>query len=157
MCWLDRFRRDEQGSATIEFVLWLPIIAALLVVMIDATTLYITHTEMWNVARDTARRMVTGAVLTEAEAEAHAANAMKLRDYPYYIEANYDLSSGAEVIIGLRVNDMSIVGYSLLTIFGADIMARVVMRPDPLVPFDSSGSSPGPGPNDDCPGQSQNC
>lgn len=48
---------DERGSVTIEFVLWVPVITALVALVIDATTIYITYAEMWTVARDTARRM----------------------------------------------------------------------------------------------------
>lgn len=142
----DGIRRDEKGSATIEFILWVPVIAALVVMVVQATTLYVTHTEMWNVARDTARRMVTGVVLTEDEAETYAANAIDLRDFPYCIEANYDLKSGAEVIIVLSLEDMPILGGSVLylplSILGVDMMARVLMRPDPLIDFkdDQEGS-----------------
>ncbi|HUF86838.1 MAG TPA: TadE/TadG family type IV pilus assembly protein [Thermohalobaculum sp.] len=151
MCWLDRFRRDETGSATIEFVLWIPIIVGLLVIVIDVATLYITHSEMWNVARDTARRMVTGNLLTEQEAEQYAIDAMSLRDFPYAVQASYpadpnDPGSVVEVIIAFNMKDISILGYgSPLTLLGADIMARVSMRPDPLVPF-GAAPAPGPGP-----------
>lgn len=142
MDWLGRFRRDETGSATIEFVLWVPILLTMLVIVVDVTTLYITHSEMWNVARDTARRMVTGNLLTEVQAEQHAADSMALRDFPYCVEANYpdgpiDPGSVVEVIIAFNVKDISLLGYgSPLTLFGGDMMARVSMRPDPLVPFD---------------------
>ena len=135
MSCLNRFRRDETGSMTVEFVLWVPIIVALLVTMIDATTLYVTHSEMWNVARDTARRMVTGNLQSRAEAKAYAVNAMNLRDFPYDVDVTFDPAKTFEVMITLSVNDMSIIGYSPLTIFGVDMAARVIMRPDPTVDF----------------------
>jgi Flp pilus assembly protein TadG len=47
-----RFLRDERGSATIEFVLWVPVFMILLVATTDASILYLHHTEMWNVSRD---------------------------------------------------------------------------------------------------------
>lgn len=131
--------QDERAAVTIEFVLWIPIIVALLVTAIDATTLYVTHTEMWNVARDTARRMVTGKILSVSEAEAYATNAMNLRDLPYAVTASYDETDVVEVTIAINFADMSIIGYgSPLTIFGRTIAATVVMRPDPRVPFDTS-------------------
>lgn len=136
----DRFCRDEKGSATIEFVLWVPIIVALLTIVIDATTLYITHNEMWNVARDTARRMVIG-ILSEDDAKQHAVDAMDLRDFPYYVDASYpedpkDPDSVVSVTIALSVRDMSILGYgSPLTLFAHDMAARVIMRPDPRVTY----------------------
>lgn len=131
-----RLMRDDQAAVTIEFVLWIPIIGALLVTAVDATTLYVTHTEMWNVARDTARRMVTGKILTEADAEAYAQDAMKLRDFPYAVDAVYDKNSVVEVTIAIGFGDLSIVGYgSPLVIFGSTLVAHVVMRPDPRIPF----------------------
>lgn len=139
VCDLRSFIRDSKGSATIEFVLWVPIIVALLMIVVDAATLYITHSEMWNVARDTARRLNTGQIKTEEDAETHAANAMGLRDLPYAFNATYDPDNGIEVVIALRVNDVSIIGYSPLSIIGGDMMARVVLRPDPDVKFGGSG------------------
>ncbi len=113
----------------------------MLLVAIDATTIYVTHTEMWNVARDTARRMVTGKVLTEADAEAYALNAMGLRDWPYAVNADYGTNGVVEFTIAIEAGDMSILGYgSPLTLFGGTFRADVVMRPDPRVPFDTSGS-----------------
>jgi hypothetical protein len=129
--------RDERAAVTIEFVLWIPIMVALLVTAIDATTLYVTQTEMWNVARDTARRMVTGKVLTVAAAESYAQSAMKLRQAPYTVDAAYDKNDVVQVTISLAFGEMSIVGYgSPLTIFGNTLTAHVVMRPDPRIPFD---------------------
>lgn len=136
---LRAFLCDDHGAVTVEFVLWLPIIVALLVIAIDATTLYVTHTEMWNVARDTARRMVTGKLRTEAEAEEYALNAVNLRDLPYAVRAIYDEDNVVEFRMAISFSDISIVGYgSPLTIFGIDMMARVVMRPDKRIPFGST-------------------
>ena len=136
VCAFVQLIRDDRASVTIEFVLWIPIITGLLITAIDATTLYVTHTEMWNVARDTARRMVTGRFLTESEAEAYAQNAMNMRQAPYYVRATYDKNSEVEVIIAISFSDVSIMGYgSPLVIFGSNVAAHVVMRPDPRIPF----------------------
>ena len=141
----NRFLHDETGSVTIEFVLWIPIIVALLTVVIDATTLYVTHTEMENVARDTARRMVLGRFATTTQAEAYAANAMRLRNYPYYVGATYDVDTGAEVAIAIQTEDMWIMGYSPLRLLGSTVGARVVMRANPRVAMAGSGGSGGGG------------
>ena len=132
----DRFIRDQQGSATIEFVLWVPVILALLVIVIDATTLYVTHKEMWNVARDAARRVVTNPEKYDEEAvRTYVDNAMNLREFPYTVNSSCDsLTDSAEVIIQLRVNDMAIAGYSPLAILGRTMTARVHMRSDPNLP-----------------------
>lgn len=141
MSWYHRLLRDDKGTMTIEFVLWIPVIVGLLTVVIDATTLYITHTEMWNVARDTARRMVSGRITTLDEARACAAAAMSLRDFPYFVDAAYSEDTGAEVLIAIKVNDMAIMGYSPLSILGGNMVAHVIMRPDPDLGFGTVSKS----------------
>lgn len=142
MRFLNSFLRDETGAVLIEFVLWVPVLMAVLLVVVDVATIYVTHTEMWNVARDTARRMVTGALLTEDEAETYASEAMNLRQhFNYQVVATYAEPNTVEVIIRYNVADMSILGYtSPMTIFGGPLFARVVMRPDPNTPFKPAGS-----------------
>ena len=136
---IDRFCRDETGSVTIEFILWIPLIMALVALVVDATTIYITHTEMQNVARDTARRMVKlKGIMTEKEIEAfamdYATEAIRLRDAPYAAEVDYDESKNvAQVIIRIHVEDATIIGsWSLanpLTLIGGDMSVNVIMRP----------------------------
>ncbi len=48
------FLGDEKAAVTIEFVLWVPIFVGLLVFVTDASIIYLTHSEMWSVARDLA-------------------------------------------------------------------------------------------------------
>ncbi len=48
---VSQFLRDEHGSATIEFVLWVPIFVVILVAATDATVLYLHHTEMFLYSR----------------------------------------------------------------------------------------------------------
>ena len=103
--------RDDRGSQTIEFVLWIPIIGALMVLITDAFLLDMTHTEMWNVARDTARRMTTKNLLTKAEAYASAQ--LTFFEYPLYtVNATYDEGTAMEVIVTLGVGDTSFFGFS---------------------------------------------
>jgi Flp pilus assembly protein TadG len=138
------FFRDDRGSQSIAFLLWVPIFVALLVIVMDTTTLYITQTEMENVARDTARRMVKG--LSADNAETHARNSMTLRDYPYTVTATFDLATGADVTIAVQTGDISIMGYlHPLTITSTTLGARVIMRPDPTVCYGCGGGGNGNG------------
>lgn len=134
MSCLRDFLRDEKGSVTIEFILWIPLIMALVALVIDATTIYVTQTEMWNVARDTARRMVQG--MTEAEAKDYAYATMSLREAPYDIQVNCDKDNNvAQVTISVGVEETTIIGSWSLTnplkLIGGDMRANVVMRPHP--------------------------
>jgi Flp pilus assembly protein TadG len=133
----DRFLRDERGSQSIEFILWIPIFVGLLIIVMDATTLYITQTEMENVARDTARSMIKG--LPPLQAKTQALNSMSLRDLPYSVFTNFDPVIGADVTIAIQTGTISILGYlNPLSITGTTLAARVIMRPDPTVNYSGS-------------------
>ncbi len=136
------FLRDDRGSQTIEFVLWLPIIGALLVTISYASILYTTHTEMWNVARDTARRMTTGVfdvdkVLDEAAAISYAQEQLKLYEFlgsGYDVTATEDLvTETMTVVITLGVTDGSFDAgfFGAISLVGGTLAARVVMRAEP--------------------------
>ncbi|RYH10377.1 TadE/TadG family type IV pilus assembly protein [Tropicimonas sp. IMCC6043] len=66
------FRRDETGSLSIEFVMWLPVFAFLLVLAGDATMAFMNQSRMWQVSRETAR-IVSRYGMDELTAEAYAA------------------------------------------------------------------------------------
>lgn len=68
------FLRDDRGSATVEFVLMVPMFTGLLMLMTDASMLYLQHSKLMNVSRDTAR-IVSRYAMTAAEAEAYAKQA----------------------------------------------------------------------------------
>lgn len=52
--------RDEAGSSTVEFVLWVPLFAFLLMLTVNASFVYMDLTRMENAARDGARRIAMG-------------------------------------------------------------------------------------------------
>ena len=149
---LDSFIRDEKGAVTIEFVLWVPVIMALVAIVIDATTIYITHSEMWNVARDTARRMSSALITCEDDAVQHALDTINLREGAYDVQAFYGPTTGAQVIVTAPLSDITITPiseglYRGLMLSGGTISARVIMRQDPRITFDcGTGGGPGGGP-----------
>ena len=53
--WL--FGRAADGTVTIEFVVWIPILLIILAFTADACQLYLIQADVWSVARDAARRM----------------------------------------------------------------------------------------------------
>ena len=151
------FLRDDRGSQTIEFVLWLPIIGALLVIISYASILYTTHTEMWNVARDTARRMTTGGfndgatgVLDQAAASDHAQSQLRLYEFfdsGYVVTATEDtVASTMTVVITLGLTDGSYDGGFpglFVSLVGGTMAARVVMRAEPAFVFAGGGGTDG--------------
>ena len=50
-----KFCRNESGSVTIEFVLWLPLALFLVLLAVDATFAFVGLSNMWQVSRETAR------------------------------------------------------------------------------------------------------
>ena len=76
------FLNDERGSETVQFVAFVPLFVFLLVIVTDASFLYLTNSEMWNVARDTTRRMVAGQITSAQDAEDFAAERLKMFQNP---------------------------------------------------------------------------
>ena len=125
---MSRFLRDEGGSATIEFVLWVPVFVVLLVATTDATILYLSHTEMWNVSRDIARRIAVGDI-TAGEAVNEAQKELFLYNRTYRVAAE----SGIDVVVEIQTNvgDASVFGF-FKPVLGRELSARVVMRREPV-------------------------
>ena len=124
------FLRDEKGAVTIEFVLWVPIFVSLLVFVTDASIIYLTHSEMWNVARDTTRRMTTRQITTPTEARDFAAARLFLGERTYVIEPDFGGEMNVTIAIGL--DDATIFGFFFESILGKSLVASVTMRNEPL-------------------------
>ncbi|MDO8881502.1 TadE/TadG family type IV pilus assembly protein [Pseudotabrizicola sp.] len=69
-----RIWRDERGSATVEFVMMVPVFMALMLLIADASMLYSKQAMLMDISRDTAR-IVSRYALTAEEAQTHAAKA----------------------------------------------------------------------------------
>lgn len=55
-----RFVRCEDGSSTIEFVLWLPLVLAILLLIVDSSMLFMSRTHAIRVLQDTNRLYSVG-------------------------------------------------------------------------------------------------
>lgn len=65
------FRKDADGSASIEFVLWMPVFMFILMLTIDASILFMSQSNYWSISRDTAR-LVSRHAITEEQAKTYA-------------------------------------------------------------------------------------
>ena len=67
---------DESGATTVEFVLWVPVFMFILMITVDVSLLFLRQSNLWQVARDTARQVSirhwSGDVVGQAEAYAVA-------------------------------------------------------------------------------------
>lgn len=144
------FLKDESGSATIEFCLWIPLFTFFLMATIDASVLWVTHSQMWNVARDTARRITTRELNSGAQADCYAMWQLGADecsgweddwekngvDYQkYFVQSTID-GNEARVLIQVNIGNASVFGF---WVYGFGLMvdewmrAQVIMRREPAV------------------------
>jgi Flp pilus assembly protein TadG len=135
---LARALRREGGSATVEFVIWIPVLLIILAITADACKLYLTQADMYNVARDTARRMSTGQLSTVATAKTYAQGELLYYNSNYTITPAMNATACAStgntvddvVTISVPVGKAAVFG--ILTVYGAfstaTLRAKVTMR-----------------------------
>lgn len=68
------FRKDSDGSASIEFCLWMPVFMFLLMLTVDASILFMSQSNYWSISRDTAR-LVSRHAITAEQAKDYAESA----------------------------------------------------------------------------------
>ena len=124
------FLRDEHGSVTIEFVLWVPVFAVILVAATDATILYLHHTEMWNVSRDVARRVAAGD-MSESDAAATVQDEMSLYNNTYTVATSDPTNPDVTILIQTQISDASVFGF-FEPVLGRYLTASVTMRREPI-------------------------
>ena len=115
------FLRDEQGSYTIEFCLWIPMFLVFLAATVDASLLYLTHNNMWNAARDAARRASTRELPDWPAVQEHLEGTLLLGGNTYYMPPEESGKQGfhetkPEVTVVIQT---TIADASLFNIFGA--------------------------------------
>lgn len=83
------FRRSENGSATVEFTLWVPAFLAIFLLGADASTAFTEQSNFWRVAHETARVVSRHALDAEAGA-AFARDQQRIGSYAPDIEVQVD-------------------------------------------------------------------
>jgi Flp pilus assembly protein TadG len=125
------FIANESGAITTEFTVLVPFFLFLLIMFADASTVYLTHSEMYTAARDTARRMSVGEIMTEQQALEYAAGRLLLGGRSYTV--NPDFGGDMTVTISITIEDAAIFGYFLRPILGRQLSASSTMRNEPLI------------------------
>lgn len=70
------FCKERSGAALLEFAFLTPILLLLITGIIQFGSLFFLENNMANVARDTARRLAVGDLVTKAEAKTHVQDAL---------------------------------------------------------------------------------
>jgi len=94
---LRRFRKNQNGSATVEFTLWLPLIAGIIVGAFDLNIVLVAQGTMWDVARDTARRVAIGEYDATAGQE-YALSKLTFMGFEYGV----DVEVGTDVTVTVQ-------------------------------------------------------
>lgn len=121
---LSKFLRNDHGNATVEFVLWLPLITGIIVGAFDLNVVLMTQSNMWTVARDTARRVSTGE-LDATTGQTYALSQLSYMNFEYGV----DITVGTDVVVDI---DTFLSNVAVLGSMGAmgeyAINASVTMR-----------------------------
>ncbi len=125
------FLRNEMGAVTIEFVTLVPAAVFLLIFVTDASIIFMTRSEMWNVARDITRRMTTEQITTEAQVRDYASAHLLLGARSYVVDPDFGGDMAVKIAIG--VGDAAIFGAFFEPILGKSLLASVTMRREPLL------------------------
>ena len=124
-----QFFKDKRGSASVEFVLWLPIFVLILVLVVNTSTVLHKQAKMYDAARDGARMVATGA-MDVAQAELHVK--AKFPQSGYIVDINPpapDVGDTFQSRITVRAADIvPLAGSAVGALFGQGwVQAEVVM------------------------------
>ena len=135
---LTEFLTDQTGAITIEFTTLVPAFILILVFFIDASMVYLTRSEMFNVARDAARRMSTDELTTDEAVRAYVEQHLHLGGRVYVVDPDFQTSPEMTVTIGIRIGDAAVFGVWFDSFMNNDsivrnvIWARSTVRREPL-------------------------
>jgi Flp pilus assembly pilin Flp len=125
-----RFLHNDEGAVTVEFTTLVVAFIMMLVFFTDASIIYATRTEMWNVARDITRRMSTEEISNLAQAQDYAEAHLLLGSRRYVLDP--DFGGDMSVTIAVTIADAAIFGACFKPIIGDYLVASVKMRREPL-------------------------
>lgn len=132
---LGQFTRDEKGAVTVEFTVLVPFVIFLFVFFVDAAVIYLTHSEMYNVARDAARRMATGELENSGAVTQYASEHLFLGQRTYNVYTVFGVTS--TVLVEIPVGQAAIFGMFFRPIIGESLIATAnVVREPRLVEVD---------------------
>ncbi len=121
---LRRFLKADEGNATVEFVLWLPLIVGIVVGAFDLNIVLMAQSNMYSIARDTARRVSTGE-LDASTGQAYALDKLTYMNFEYGV----DVDVGDDVVVEVEtfLSNVAVLG-SMGNLGSYAINATVTMR-----------------------------
>jgi Flp pilus assembly protein TadG len=126
---LRSFGSDERGSTTIEFVLWVPLLVALLLFATDVTLAFMRQSHIWQVSRETAR-IVSRHGMDEAAAETFALENGTMGASVPEVEISFE---GLDVIVVMSLPTATLTPFNTLgLVLGDRVSTRVTHAMEPL-------------------------
>lgn len=123
---LKRFLRDSRGAVTVEFTVLVPAFVFIMILFVDTSIVYLTHSEMYNSARDIARRMSTHQLETPADVQAYAVQNLTLGARQYVVTP--DFGGVMSVSITVSVSDAAFFGAFFQPLLGKALIATASVR-----------------------------
>jgi|SRR6056297_263922 len=116
-----RFLKNQDGTATVEAVIWLPIFFVVLFLMVDAAMMFSGQSQALRVVQDANRNMSIGRFRTSAETEAYIEQ--QLARYSAEVNAVSTVTAGIVTsTVSFPARDLQLSGF--FTVFG-DLMLSV--------------------------------
>jgi hypothetical protein len=103
---LKRFLRSEDGSYTIESVIWLPIYVFILAIMMNVSMVFFTESQLLRVVQDSNRSFSVGRITTLSAVEQYVIDRIA------YLGANPVVNS--QLVDGIIYTDLSIPAVDLM-------------------------------------------
>lgn len=124
-----KFRSDESGSSTIEFVLWIPLVFAFVLIAADASMAFMRQSQMWQVSRETAR-IVSRYGMDELTAEAFAAAQGTIGETVPVVDVAF---GSGDVTVSMQMPTAALAPFGILTFVASDVTTtRVTHAMEPL-------------------------
>lgn len=102
---LRSFLRCEAGAITLDFVIWVPVFCAILAFAADVSLTFYGYSRMWDVARDTGRRVATGQ-FDATEGQVYALQQLPLTSS---FTVDIDDSSTDDIVVTISTQGMGLV------------------------------------------------
>ena len=128
------FFQRQDGATTVEFVVMLPVFIFIVGVAANAGTLFLIQSDMYNTARDAARRISSGELTNLAAVRNYANGRLFVRDNAYTITCTPVNCSPASKAEGTVQISTPIAGAALFPIApfnSGSLVTSVTMRREP--------------------------
>ncbi|MBE0414494.1 TadE/TadG family type IV pilus assembly protein [Yoonia sp.] len=119
--WMRRFSRNEDGSATIESLFWIPVFVYFLVLVLDVSFIFFGKAQVLQVVQDANRALSINVLTTEEETEEFVRTSLLNYATHALINSRIDLQTGVVTTdVLVPASDFMVVGS--IPVFGSTMI-----------------------------------